>query len=166
MNGFTCEIELHAPAANVYEALTTPRGIKQWWTTSADVGTNVGEHITIRFGQTFKVMRIDILSPAKEIRWSVIDAHLAVDGLTRTDEWIGSTIRLTLATDADTRTRLQLEHVGLTPAVECYDLCSQGWLQFLQSLKHYVETGKGAPYVDPSHQSSHRRQDEAEQQAG
>lgn len=149
---YQSDLVLTAPVASVYEALTTQSGIRGWWTAACDAGTAVGEQITIRFGRTFKVMRIEHLRPEEEVRWRVTDAQLDVPGLTRTKEWIDTTIVFQLVPQSASVTRLQLEHIGLTPQVECYALCSQGWRQFLGSLKSYVETGKGAPYVDPAAQ--------------
>jgi len=138
---------LSAPVAEVYEALTTQRGIAAWWTATCEVGTRVGESITVRFGDTFKTMRIESLKPASEVVWRVIEARLLVPGLTRTDEWIGTTIAFKLDSPSARSTRLDLEHVGLTRNLECYDLCSQGWDQFLKSLENYVVSGVGAPFA-------------------
>ena len=148
MNSFRLDLILAAPASRVYEALTTQQGIQSWWTASSEVGTAIGEKITIRFGHSFKVMKIEALRPAAEVRWHVVDAHLDVPGLTRKNEWIDSTIQFQLAPESDAVTRLQLEHIGLTPQIECYEICSQGWGQFLESLKSYVEKGRGKPYVE------------------
>jgi len=150
MKNYQCDILLTAPVSTVYEALTTQDGIRGWWTASSDAGTAVGDQITIRFGTTFKVMCIESLRPGAEVRWRVIDSQLHVPGLTRTNEWIGTTIIFQLVPQSASSTRLQMEHIGLTPQVECYELCSQGWIQFLGSLKRYVETGTGTPYVDPA----------------
>ena len=150
MKNYQCDILLTAPVSTVYEALTTQSGIRAWWTVSSDAGTAVGDEITIRFGTTFKVMCIESLRPNAEVRWRVIDAQLDVPGLTRTKEWIGTTIAFQLEPQSASVTRLSMEHIGLTPQVECYDLCSQGWIQFLGSLKSYVETGTGTPYADPA----------------
>jgi hypothetical protein len=53
--------------------------------------------------------------------------------------------RLNGYTPADTV--LRFEHLGLTPALGCYDLCEGGWNQFLVSLTSYAETGTGSPYL-------------------
>jgi uncharacterized protein YndB with AHSA1/START domain len=148
MKNYQSNISLSAPASSVYKALTTQSGIRGWWTVSCDAGIAVGEQITIRFGQTFKVMRIESLRPEAEVRWRVTDAQLDVPGLKRTKEWIGTTIVFNIMIQSPLVTSLQLEHIGLTPQVECYNLCSQGWGQFLGSPKSYVETGTGAPYAD------------------
>lgn len=150
MKNYQSDMLLTAPVANVYEALTTQSGIRGWWTASCDAGTAIGEQITIRFGTTFKVMRIERLHPNAEVCWRVTDAQLDVPGLTHTKEWIGTTIVFRLEPQSTSTTRLHMEHVGLTPHVECYGLCSQGWLHFLGSLKSYVETGTGTPFVEPA----------------
>lgn len=148
MDSFKLDLLMAAPASIIYEALTTQHGIQNWWTTASEVGTTVGQQITIRFGDTYKVMQIEALRPFTEVQWSVSEAHLVVPGLTRTNEWIGSTIVFQLTPHSGALTLLQLEHVGLTKQIECYEICSQGWNQFLGSLKSYVETGKGSPYVE------------------
>ncbi len=144
---FQFELILTAPAANVYEALTTQTGLRSWWTTTCDVGTGVGAQTTIRFGSTVKVLRIEALVPPTDIQWRVTQAHLDVPGLTHTSEWTGTTICFQVRPQSETQSRLQLTHIGLTPQVECFELCSAGWRQFLCSLKNYVESGVGAPYV-------------------
>jgi len=148
MNHYQADISIGAPVAKVYEALTTQRGIRGWWTASSEVGTAVGEQITIRFGTTFKVMRIEELHQDAKVRWKVIEAHLDVPGLTRADEWVGTEIVFQLERESDAATRLRIEHIGLTPEVACFELCSQGWSRFLASFRSYVETGSGAPYTD------------------
>lgn len=130
----------------VYEALTSEVGIRSWWTESSEVGTKVGEQILVTFGNTHKIMEIQVLRPIEEVRWHVIDAKLDVPGLTRTDEWVGTTIKLVIVPLSNSTTELRLQHIGLTPAIECYKICSAGWNQFIQSLKNYCETGKGSPF--------------------
>ena len=37
-------------------------------------------------------------------------------------------------------------HEGLTPELECFEACEQGWNQYIgQSLKQYVTVGAGMP---------------------
>ncbi len=137
-----------SPASTVYEALTTQRGIRNWWTETAEVGTQVGDTIVVNFGSTFKRMKIDKLRTCEEVCWSVTDARLDVPGLSRSDEWIGTRIQFLLMPLEGNSTTLQLEHFGLTPSIECFDLCSQGWAHFIQSLKDYCETGRGTPFKE------------------
>ena len=43
MGNYHSEQVFNAPVLTVYEALTTPRGISGWWTSSCEVGEAVGE---------------------------------------------------------------------------------------------------------------------------
>ena len=40
---------------------------------------------------------------------------------------------------------LHFRHHGLTPQLECFDMCHEGWTHYLGSLVSYVETGVGQP---------------------
>jgi len=143
---FHCELLIAARPSQVYRALTTPDGLRGWWTQDCDIGTRIGEALTFRFGLTFKVMQIEDLQPNTSVRWRCIDAHLQLPGLKLTNEWIGTTIAFELEQTAPRQTRLKVEHIGLVPEFECYDFCTQGWQQFLGSLEAYAVTGTGMPY--------------------
>lgn len=134
------------PPAAVYAALTTPDGLRGWWTQDCDVAAEVGGTIHLRFGHTHKDMRIERLDPGREVRWQCTGAHIAVAQISRKDEWVGTRIAFHLAPEGKGRTRMEFEHVGLVPAFECYSLCSDGWRYFLGSLQQFVETGRGSPY--------------------
>jgi len=44
------------------------------------------------------------------------------------------------------KTKLDVTHLGLVPAFECFDGCSKGWTYYLQnSLLPLITTGKGNP---------------------
>jgi uncharacterized protein YndB with AHSA1/START domain len=146
MSHYQRSLVLEATPDAVYAALTTPAGLRGWWTQDCDVATNVGGTIRFRFDCTSKAMRIERLEPAREVRWLCTEAHIAAPSLTRRDEWKGTQIVFRLSPLDDRRTRLDFEHVGLEPALACYGMCSDGWRYFLGSLQQLVETGRGTPY--------------------
>lgn len=135
-----------APPAALYAALTTPEGLRGWWTQECEVATAVGGILHFRFGGTHKAMRIERLEPGRAVRWLCTAAHIDLDQLTHKDEWVGTQLVFDLTPDGQGQTRLDFEHRGLVPAFECYDLCSNGWRYFLGSLRQFVETGHGTPY--------------------
>ena len=63
------------------------------------------------------------------------------------DVELGENCELVSHVVLDGKTRLDFEHIGLVPALECYDLCSNCWSYFLGSLQQLVETGRGTPWV-------------------
>ena len=146
MQNFHHSMTINAPIKQLFSACSTESGLRAWWTQDCDAGSQVGDQIVVRFGSTSKTMQIDRLVPSSEIRWHVTKAYLDVTHLRKKDEWKGTTICILLHSESATQTHLTLEHVGLNSGVECYGICSDGWIQFLNSLKAFVETGYGSPY--------------------
>ena len=148
MNDFQHQLLIHADAATIYNALTTQHGLRHWWTTTCHAGQAVGSTIEVLFGTTRKLLRIAALSPAREVRWECLEAHLDVPGIiTKPAEWEGTTITFTLAPVSENATTLTLTHTGLVPTFQCYEICTAGWQQFLASLKAFAEHGKGTPFM-------------------
>ena len=149
MDCFHRQLSLAAKPNAVYEALTTPEGLRGWWTQTCDVATGLGKS-TFRFNDTYKVMQVEALEPEREVRWKCVEAHLEAPGVKKTDEWVGTQIVFKLSPEGAGKTRLALEHHGLTPALECFEICQGGWDHFLSSLQSFVETGRGTPLVPDS----------------
>lgn len=146
MNHYQHSMTLNASPATVYAALTTPDGLRGWWTEDCDIATTAGGKLVFRFGPHHKEMRIERLVADSEVEWLCTAAHIDFEQFSRKDEWVGTRIMFHLAPHGDTGTRLHFEHVGLVPAFECYGVCSEGWQHFLSSLEKYVDTGHGTPY--------------------
>jgi len=147
MKHYQKSLVLEAPPAIVYAALATPAGLRGWWSQDSDIATDAGATHHFRFGRTWKDMRIDRLEPGREVRWTCTAAHIAAGNLARRDEWVGTRVVFRLLPDAHGRTLLEFEHIGLAPALQCYDLCSGGWRHYLDSLQKLVESGRGTPFV-------------------
>lgn len=128
-----------------FDALT--QGIALWWSTAFEGSAQQpGHSFTVRFGpQVFKNIRIEALSEPDHITWYVHDALLAVPGLLQQQEWIGTRIIWDIS-EQNGDTIIQLSHEGLHPALECFDICRNGWQQFTNSLQQYITTGAGDPY--------------------
>jgi len=146
MNHYQQGLVVEASRATVYAALTTPEGLRGWWTQDCDVTTEVGGTSWFRFGRQRKAVRIERLDPRREVRWACTGAHIAIAGFTHADEWIGTQIVFRLIEEAQGRTLLEFEHIGLVPAFECFKACRDGWRLYLRSLQLFVETGRGTPY--------------------
>lgn len=90
---------------------------------------------TVRFGKhVFKTMKVQEIANNSKVVWQVKNSLIAIPELKNQSEWIGTTIVWEINAETDF-TGLQLTHIGLNHSVECYDICSNGWQQFIQSLK-------------------------------
>lgn len=145
MNNYTNTIEVKATADKAYNALANQ--VSLWWTEMFEgSSTQTGDVFTIRFGADIhKTMRVKESIPVAKMIWYVEDSRIALPELKNQTEWIGTTIVWEIEQNGDA-TQIKVTHIGLSPDIECYDICSNGWVQFLASLKGFLETGQGAPY--------------------
>jgi len=146
--GFRCTATYNATQDAVYEALTSPEGLRGWWSMDAEVATEVGGHIVFRFGGTDATMRIDRLEPGREVVWTCVDQHFGrSDDTLRDGEWNGTVLRFQIAHSCAGGTELLFTHEGLTPDLACYGICESGWTHYIKvSLREYLEAGVGRPY--------------------
>jgi uncharacterized protein YndB with AHSA1/START domain len=142
---FTRTILINASPRKLYEAVTTVQGLKGWW---SDDTIEKGGDITVRFGdENFQTLRLLNLTPDQEVVWEWIAQYFPLDGTRRTDEWVGTKVSFDIRASIDGTSTLTFTHIGLTPELVCYDKCNAGWNHFLESLKTYLEIGKGAPRI-------------------
>ena len=144
--GFCSALFIEAPAAKVYESITTEAGLKAWWTETCDIGTTEGSLSTFRFDDTWKTIRVEKLTPNSEVRWRCVDSSIDLEDGRTSSEWMDTEFIFQLVSLSDSTTALRFQHKGLLPALDCYNDCKRGWTRFLNSIKHYVETGVGEPY--------------------
>jgi uncharacterized protein YndB with AHSA1/START domain len=126
-----------APPEEVLAALRTVESITSWWgptTGSAEMGAT----FEVSFQEHKQVIVLHV-EPTEEgqVAWTVKETPL-------TPEWVGTSIVFDVAASGDGAT-LHFRHHGLTPQLECFDMCHAGWTHYLASLVSYVETGEGQP---------------------
>lgn len=140
MSDIVQELIIEATPENVFDALTLPDGIAEWWSNHVTAEPKVGSLNEIRFenGGIFK-MEITDLEAGKKVYWRCrLSPH----------DWEGSTITWDI-TPISKGVRLLFGQHNLTVGDTGYSIeetCA-GWEYFLESLKSYLETGKGTPYV-------------------
>ena len=79
--------------------------------------------------------------PGKRVVWHVTESWLSF--LERKDEWTGTDIVFDIGREGR-KTVLSFTHLGLTPEVECYEACQEGWGFCIEkSLLKRITTGKG-----------------------
>jgi hypothetical protein len=128
------------------EAFDGIANVPGWW--SKDFGgksSKVNDVFTVRFpsGDMYKV-RIAEIIPDKKVVWDVIDAYQG--WVKNSSEWKGTRIVWEIIKDNDGKVSVDMTHVGLVPALECFDRCTQGWDYLTQqSLSKFLNEGKGLP---------------------
>jgi len=147
VDSYTNALTIKTSPKKLYEAITTQKGLSAWWTRQVEIYPQIGGTGTFRFGkETYTVMKIAKIVPSKEVTWKCVEHHFKTPGTDKTDEWVGTTVRFSIKENNDDTTTLLFTHEGLVPKLYCYKDCKKGWDYYLDSLKRYLETGKGRPY--------------------
>jgi uncharacterized protein YndB with AHSA1/START domain len=128
----------------VFNAINDVRG---WWSENFRGNSQkTGDIFEVRFADVhFSQHQLTEIIPGKKVVWLVTDSRL--NFLKDPAEWNGTEIHFDIA-EKDGQTEVSFTHHGLTPAIECFGDCSNGWNHFLHgSLLPLITTGKGNPNV-------------------
>ena len=126
----------------VFNAINNVRG---WWSGEITGDTNkLGAEFTYCVQNVHRSkQKITEFVAGKRVVWRVLDADLSFTK-DRT-EWKGTEIVFDIA-KRDYKTELRFTHVGLVPAYECYNNCSNAWdLLVTGNLRNLITTGKAQP---------------------
>ena len=127
------------------EALDNIGDVSAWWAKHVEGSSKLLHDVfTVRFGTTHVTFEITERIPGKKIVWAVTDCYLP---FLETDkhEWTGTSVVWELEAVAE-GTSIHMTHLGLTPDVECFSNCRQGWdRHILNSLSKYMTEQVGMP---------------------
>ena len=124
----------------VYDALTTDIGLSAWWTTTTEAKPEVESHTVFHFSEEYqKTMRVVELLPNRRVLWECVEGDV---------QWLGTTIAFEIEPVAG-GIELRFYHAGWEAETELFGHCNYQWAVYLQSLKSYLETGKGRPQRVP-----------------
>jgi hypothetical protein len=126
----------------VFDAIKNVRG---WWSEEVEGGT---EKLNDEFRYHYKdvhycKVRLVEIVPEQKIVWHVIDNRFSFTE--NESEWTDTTICFRISQQGK-QTQLVFEHIGLVPEYECYEVCREGWTNYInKSLRNLITTGKGQP---------------------
>lgn len=127
---------INASKQKVFEAITTIKGLSNWWTTQVTGSEDLGGTLQFNFGDFVgPKMKVAELVPNEKLAWEAVsDEH-----------WHGN--MLTFALDEnDGKTRVRFSHDGWNEQDDFYASCCYSWGRYLESLRQYCQTGKGEAF--------------------
>ena len=131
------ELTIVATPESVFKALTHSDEIALWWTNDLTAKPEVGSLAEFRFRQGAAVLQFEVaeLDQDEKVHW--VSRQVP-------PQWAGTTVTWQL-TPVQNGTTLVFTHDGFAQADEAYERVRGNWEYFLDSLKSYLETGKGTP---------------------
>ncbi len=145
MNNYTVDIVCSLPLGRVHDIIT--RHMSDWWTSMSAQFLKVGDIAKTDFGgQAYWVFEATVLEP------DVIELTCRESNFLHQDmgehtrqEWLDTVLKFELRS-SEGKTVIEFTHIGLTPELECYEVCKGGWDHYLlSSLKNYLHGESGAP---------------------
>jgi hypothetical protein len=139
---YTATFTVNESPREVFDAINNPRG---WWSEEIKGDT---DKLNAEFKYHYRdahraTFQITEFSPGKKVVWHVLDNYFnfVQDGT----EWTGTDVVFEI-TKKDSETEVRFTHVGLVPAYECYNVCSNAWGGYIGgNLRSLITTGKGRP---------------------
>lgn len=127
----------------VFAAINDVRG---WWSESIEGETDrPGAEFHYHFKDIHRChLKIIEFIPDKKVVWHVVDNYF--NFTQDKTEWTDTQISFEISKMGD-KTEVHFTHIGLVPLYECYEVCSDGWSTYINSLRSLITTGKGQPNV-------------------
>lgn len=106
----------------------------------------VGDRAKTDFGgEAYWVFEAKKLDSPKLIELECVVSQMLVDELDNPEEWLGTTLRFDISA-TPTGTEIIFTHHGLTPEMQCYEICHAGWNHYISgSLRDYLSGWGGQP---------------------
>ena len=137
MSAIIEERTIAATPERVWGALTQQDELARWWANEVRVKPEVGSLGEFRFRPPAGVLQFEVAE---------LDAGEKVSWISRQGppQWAGTSVTWQL-TPVHSGTKLVFTHEGFAQVDEVYEQTRGNWEYFLDSLKSYLETGKGTP---------------------
>jgi uncharacterized protein YndB with AHSA1/START domain len=131
-------IKIRAPQGKVYQAVSTPEGIRNWWTRDAALDAKIGGTGEFGFYDHRMVIKVKVaeLTPPGHVVWDDVSSTGGA--------FDGTTISFDLNSE-DGVTPVLFAHRGFKAGANNIASATTRWGFYLLSLKRYLETGKGTP---------------------
>ncbi|MCB1153866.1 SRPBCC domain-containing protein [bacterium] len=145
---FQFRVIVDAPRERVFEALTTHRGLKRWFTDHCEVNPGIGGESRFHFDGGYYVLRLDAQDAPVGVRWMCVDQTApAPGGGNGVDDWIGTALDFALVSFSEKQTEIRFTHENLNSRTPNFNAYAARWVRLLgTSLRRYVESGQGDPH--------------------
>src|ERR1700682_1983470 len=129
------QVNAKATPEQIYEAVSTAKGLAAFWTSENQTKPKVGSIATFGFGGPSQRMRVDELKPGKRVKWTALADF---------PNWDGTTVTWEISPAENGETGVLFRHAEWPASVSQDDLGSinYNWGLIVERLKHKPGAGK------------------------
>jgi uncharacterized protein YndB with AHSA1/START domain len=121
----------------VFEAITTPDGLNEWWTKTSSGEPRTGAIYELGFGPGFDWRaRVTRIVPNELFELQIIKAD---------EEWTDTRVNFELVAGSGV-TPVRFRHMGWASPTELYRVSCYCWAAYLRILRRYLEHAERVPY--------------------
>jgi uncharacterized protein YndB with AHSA1/START domain len=131
------DFPIQAPPGRVFEAVSRPALLDEWWTVRSSGHPTVGAAYELDFGPKYRWRAVVTRAePGAAFELQITDAS---------PDWIGTFVGFELA-PSDAGTQVRFHHRGWPEVNEHYRISCHCWALYLRVLRRYLEHGETVPY--------------------
>jgi uncharacterized protein YndB with AHSA1/START domain len=132
------DFPIAVPPQRVFDAVSTPKLLDEWWTLHSAGQPAVGASYDLDFGPGYSwkaEVTKSLPGSAFEIRLTSADA-----------DWLGTYVGFVLEPSGG-GTQVRFYHRGWPDANEHYRISNHCWAMYLRVLRRHLEHGESVPYA-------------------
>lgn len=136
---YSTTIKVDQKPEEVYHAINN---VRAWWSEEIEGPTDELNKEWFYHYEDIHLCKMKVVEmiPNRKIVWKVIENHF---NFIDEEEWVGNRIVFDISREGD-KTRLTFTQEGLTAYYECFEVCKDGWNNYINnSLYKLITTGKG-----------------------
>lgn len=131
------DFPINVAPVRVFQGVSTPLGLDQWWTKKSSGKAVVGTEYQLLFGPTYDWRA--------KVTQCVPDRVFELQ-MTRADgDWLGTRVGFELEGGTDV-TQVRFHHTGWPALNEHHRISCFCWAMYLRILRRYLEHGETVPY--------------------
>ncbi len=131
------DLPIRAAPERLFDALTTPTGLDQWWTLQSAGERRLGVEYRLYFGPDYDWR-------AKVVRYAPV-AEFELEMTVSDRDWLGSRVGFRLEPRGEL-SWLRFHHLGWKEPNEHYRISCNCWAMYLRVLRRFLEYGESVPY--------------------
>lgn len=133
------EFVIKAAPQGIFEAMTSPAGLDQWWTHYSSGEPRLDSTYALGFGPEYDwEARVTRCLKDQEFELELVEAS---------DDWLGTRVGFRLEPLGD-HTQVSFWHAGWKEETHHFRTSTFCWAMYLRLLRRYVERGEAVPYEE------------------